>query len=81
MPGAAGARLDNVAGTVDRTPAGLCAWFSVLVPVHHVLWARLGVDGAVYVHGEALLTQCRLHLWVTMSPFLGEARAGLGQST
>lgn len=36
-PRAAGVPLNNMVGTVDRTPAGLCAWFSVSVPVHHVL--------------------------------------------
>ena len=36
-PRAAGVPLNNMVGTVDRTPAGLCAWFSVSVPMHHVL--------------------------------------------
>lgn len=61
-PGAVGVPLNNMVRTVDRTPAGLCAWFSVSVPVHHMSWARLGVDSAVYTRGEALLTQCRLYL-------------------
>lgn len=31
---------------------GLGAWFSVPVPLHHVSWARLGVDAAVYTCGS-----------------------------
>lgn len=69
MPKATAVPIDNMAGTVDRTPAGP----RCVVQRPGSLTPR--------VLGQAGCGRCRLHLRVNTSPSLGAAGAGLGQFT